>query len=308
MKVAITGISGTIGRSVASRLVERGHEVLGIDRRPWFGAPEGIKVHQVDIRKRPAEDVFRTELPSAVVHMATVTHLSARNPDQMRINLQGTRAVFDYAHRYEVSKVVFVGRHTYYGAAPDAPLYHAEDEPPMAVHTFPELADLVAADLYAGSALWRYPEMHTAVLRFCYTLGPSRHGTLAAFLGGPRTPTVLGFDPLFQFMHESDVADAIAMGLEVPLRGVYNVAGPQPLPLSVIVRESRRRNLAIPELLMPLALGRFGLPKLPTGAIEHLKYPVVIDSSLFRSVTGFVHRHTERETIDAFAARSSSTT
>ncbi|MEM6962634.1 MAG: epimerase, partial [Myxococcota bacterium] len=68
----------------------------------------------------------------------------------------------------------------------------------------------------------------------------------------------------------------------------------------------RRRNLAIPELLMPLALGRFGLPKLPTGAIEHLKYPVVIDGSLFRSVTGFVHRHTEHQTIDAFAARSSS--
>ena len=29
----------------------------------------------------------------------------------------------------------------------------------MALSTFPELADLVAADLYAGTALWRFPEL-----------------------------------------------------------------------------------------------------------------------------------------------------
>ena len=48
------------------------------------------------------------------------------------------------------------GKGRYYGAAPDAPLYHGEDEPPMALAVFPELADLVAADLYAATALWRF--------------------------------------------------------------------------------------------------------------------------------------------------------
>ena len=42
---------------------------------------------------------------------------------------------------------MFVGRHTYYGAVPDAALYRGEDEPPMALESFPELADLVAGDL-----------------------------------------------------------------------------------------------------------------------------------------------------------------
>ena len=58
----------------------------------------------------------------------------------------------------------------------------------MAVSSFPELADLVGADLYAGSALWRYPEIDTCVLRICYTLGPAHVGTLAAYLRGPRGP------------------------------------------------------------------------------------------------------------------------
>jgi UDP-glucose 4-epimerase len=300
MKVLITGIAGNIGRMVAQRLLANGHEVIGIDRRPWYHPPEGIVVIQADIRKRPAEDVFRTQRPDAMIHMATVTHLTHQSPDRYRINLGGTRCVFDHCHAYGVKQAIFVGRHTYYGAGPDSPLYHTESEPPMAVHTFPELSDLVAADLYAGTALWRYPEVDTAVLRICYTLGPLRQGTLAAFLRGPRVPTVLGFDPLFQFMHERDAATAICTALEHRLRGVYNVAGPPPVPLSVLVREVGLPNVPLPEPLFTFLLGRFGLPRLPKGALEHIKYPVVIDSSPFRTATKYVPEFSEDATIAEF--------
>jgi UDP-glucose 4-epimerase len=304
MKVLIPGISGRLGRLVAEQLHVAGHEVSGIDRRPWPGAPRGVVVHEHDIRKRPAEDVFRKLRPDAVIHMATVTHLVAKSEDRYRINLFGTRAVLDHCHTYGVKRCVFVGRHTYYGAAADSPLYHGEEDPPMAGHTFPELADLVAADLYAGSALWRYPEMDTVVLRCCYTLGPSLHGTLAMFLRGPRVPMIMGYDPLFQFMHEKDVATAITMGLEKCPRGVYNVAGPQPLPLSLLVRQAGRSPAPVPEQLFALITGRFGLPKLPAGALQHLKYPVVIDPRRFKEATGFHHAYDEEATIRAYREAS----
>jgi UDP-glucose 4-epimerase len=301
MKVLVAGISGRMGRLVATELLAKGHDVVGLDRRPWSDAPPGIGVREADLRKRDAEDVFRTEQPNAVIHMATVTHLTERRGDRYRINLFGTRAVFEFCHRYGVEQALFVGRHTYYGAAPDSALYHGEDEPPLALETFPELADLVAADLFAASALWRFPELATAVLRVCYTLGPGRHGTLAAFLRGPRVPMVLGFDPLFQFMHEQDAAIAIVRALEQKLRGVFNVAGPQPVPLTLLVRETGRKPVTVPESLYRLALGRFGLPVLPAGAVSHVKYPVVIDDAEFRRVTGFKHRYDEYETMQAFA-------
>jgi UDP-glucose 4-epimerase len=304
MKVLVTGIAGNIGRLVSDRLLQRGHEVIGIDRRAWYHPPEGVRVFQADIRKRPAEDVFRTQRPDAMIHMATVTHLTHRSQDRYRINLGGTRSVFDHCHTYGVKHAIFVGRHTYYGAAPDAPLYHTESEPPMAVHTFPELSDLVAADLYAGSALWRFVEVDTAVLRCVYTLGPLKQGTLAAYLRGPRVPTVLGFDPLFQFMHEHDTADAIVLALDKGLRGVFNVAGPPPVPLSVIIRETHRTNLPVPEPLFNMLLGRFGMPRLPRGAIEHIKYPIVIDARVFEEATGFRPAHDEDETMAAFVEAS----
>jgi UDP-glucose 4-epimerase len=300
MKVLIPGITGRLARSVAVKLLDAGHEVLGIDRRPWLNAPKGIEVFQIDIRKRAAEEVFRKHRPEAVIHMATVTHLTVRNEDRYRINLYGTRAVFDHCAHYGTKQCIFVGRHTYYGAAADSSLYHGEEDPPFAMTTFPELADLVAADLYAGSALWRYPELDTCVLRVSYTLGPSVSGTLATFIGGKRTPMVLGFDPLFQFMHEDDAADSICLALEKQLRGVYNVAGPQPMPLSTLIRTAGRKPVPVPEILLRAVFGRFGLPALPPGAVAHLKYPVVIDDSSFRAKTGFNHKYDEDQTIAAF--------
>jgi UDP-glucose 4-epimerase len=300
MKVLVAGIAGNIGRLVTDLLLQEGHEVVGIDRRAWYHPPDGVRVFQADIRKRPAEDVFRTQRPEAVIHMATVTHLTHRSQDRYRINLGGTQAVFDHCHTYGVRKAIFVGRHTYYGAAPDSVLYHTESEPPMAVHTFPELSDLVAADLYAGSTLWRYPEIDTAVLRCVYTLGPLKQGTLAAYLRGPRVPTVLGFDPLFQFMHEQDTAAAIVSALAEGVRGVFNVAGPPPVPLSVIVRETGRKIIPVPEPLFNLVLGRFGMPKLPPGALQHIKYPIVVDDARFREATGFAPTYDEDATLAAF--------
>ena len=302
MKVLVTGISSKVANLVAERLLAGGHEVVGIDRRPWPDAPRGVEMHEVDLRKRAAEEVFRKSRPDAVIHMATVTHLVARSEERYRINLGGTRAVFDHSRAYGVKQVIFVGRHTYYGAAPDAPLYHAEDDPPMAMTTFPELSDLVAADLYAAMALWRAPEITTSVLRICYTLGPSGTGTLCAFVRGPRVPTILGFDPLFQFMHERDVASAITVALDAKLRGVFNVAGPQPVPLSVLIHETGRKHIALPEFIFNGLLGRFGLPKLPPGALTHIKHPVVIDAAPFRAATGFTYALDEVQTMHDFRA------
>ncbi len=300
MKVLITGIAGAHAQLVALRLVDAGHEVLGIDVRPWQGAPRGIKLFQTDVRKRPAADVFRVHRPDVVIHMATVTHFNASAEQRYRVNLRGTQAVFRYCDEFGVKEAVFVGRHTIYGAAADAPLYRNEDEPPLAVSTFPELADLVAADLYASRALWSCKNMRTVVLRIVYALGPSGRGTLASFLAGPLVPMALGFDPLFHVMHEDDAAKAIVLAAESEIAGVFNVAGPPPIPLSVLTKATGRKPFPIPEQLLPRILGRFGLPQLPRGALAHLKHPVVVDNSAFVAATGFKYTWDEHATMASF--------
>jgi UDP-glucose 4-epimerase len=300
VRVLILGIAGGIARRVAIRLHDAGHFVFGIDARPWNDPPAGIEAHRVDIRKRAAEDVFRKRRPQAVIHMATVTSLVADAEARTRINLDGTKAAFDHCRTYGVKQVIFVGRHTFYGAAADSPMYHVEDEAPRALDAFPELADLVAADLYAGTLLWRVPDVTTSILRVVYTLGASGGGTLATFLRGRRAPMVLGYDPVFQFMHEEDVVSAVCLALEKRARGIFNVAGPQPVPLSVIARETGRTPVPLPEPLLRLLIGRAGFPKIPSGALDHLKFPVVVDARAFREATGFSHKYDEARTLRLF--------
>jgi UDP-glucose 4-epimerase len=114
----------------------------------------------------------------------------------------------------------------------------------------------------------------------------------------------LGFDPLYQLMHEEDAARAIvlaaAAAVERDLKGVFNVAGPQPLPLTSVIRIAGRKALPLPESTLPLMFGRFGLPRLPAQSVEHLKHSVVVDDSAFRDATGFDHTFDEGESLRAF--------
>ena len=165
----------------------------------------------------------------------------------------------------------------------------------------------MAADLFAGSALWRYPQLNTAVLRLAYTLGPSLRGTLASFLGeekGQTVPTILGFDPLFQVMHESDAVDAIIAALETKLRGVFNVAGPPPIPLSVLCKKVNRVTLPLPEPLYNLITRRLSLSSLPLSARKHIKYPVVIQDKAFREQTNYQPRIGQEELLESFKSYS----
>jgi len=297
VRVLLVGIAGALARMVALHLRAAGHEVVGLDRRPWWDHPRDIEVHEVDIRKRAAEDVFRSRRPECVVHMATVNALSALGEERARINMGGTRAVFDHSVAHGVKHVVFVGRHTYYGATDDSPLYHTENEPPQGMGAFPELVDLVAADLYAANMLWRAPDLTTTVLRTVYTLGPTQTGTLSSFLRGRRVPMVAGFDPLFHFMEEEDAARGIVAAVEKRPRGIFNLAGPSPVPLSVIIKETGRSTVPLPEGLIRGLLGHLGFPALPKGAVQHIKFPIVVDARAFREATGFLHSVNEVEVL-----------
>jgi UDP-glucose 4-epimerase len=287
-----------MGRQLVSRLLAAGCDVFGIDRRPWQGAP--IEIHQGDLRTRSAEQAFRSWGPDVVVHMEPAAPAFAEDDDRHGRLVEMTRAVFGYARMCGASHCVFVGRHTYYGAGASLPLFHVEDEPASEMHAFPRLADLVAADWVASNAIWRFPELTTTILRPCYTLGPTGHGTLATYLRARRVPLVWGFDPLFQFMHEEDAVSALVRAIERRPRGVFNVAGPPPVPLSWIIREAGRIPVQVPEFALPGVLGRFGLPDLDRGSIAHLKYPVVVDASAFGVVTGFAHVHDDIDTIHGF--------
>jgi len=49
-------------------------------------------------------------------------------------------------------------------------------------------------------------------------------------------PTLLGFDPLWQAVHEEDARELLLGFLEAPVSGTFNVAAEDVLPLSSLIR------------------------------------------------------------------------
>src|SRR5258705_11790741 len=95
-KVLITGIAGGQGRLLAKRLREN-YEVCGVDRVGWDGAPRGVKVHVVDIRKKKFEDVIRTEMPTALVHLGQIRHFRAAPAERNDTNVRATKQLPHHA-------------------------------------------------------------------------------------------------------------------------------------------------------------------------------------------------------------------
>jgi UDP-glucose 4-epimerase len=288
-KVLITGVAGGIGRLLARRLLEN-YEVCGVDRVPWEGRPQSIAVHAVDLRKRGFEDVIRSELPSAVVHMGFVRDFKSDVGRRHDANVRGTKRLLDHCAHYGVQKLIVVSSGTVYGALYDSPFYMDEDRALEASRAYPEIRDLVEVDALATSFLWRFPHIRTCVLRPVNVLGHYVRSMISEYLRLQRAPTVLGFDPLMQFIHEQDVVEAIAVALEHGLQGVFNVVGPGQVPLHTAIREAGGRAVPLPEFLMrPLIRRLFarGVVPWPEGAIDFLKFPVTLSGRRFVEATNF---------------------
>ena len=150
--VLVTGAAGSIGRIAVRRLVRAGRRVIAVDRRPIEYLPAGASAEQLDVRKRGFDELLKRERPAALLHLARISSFEVPAAERHRVNFEGTVRVFEAALGAGVKKLVLLSRHTIDGALPDQPQFLGEEHPPSAGRTFPEIHDLVAADLYASPA------------------------------------------------------------------------------------------------------------------------------------------------------------
>jgi nucleoside-diphosphate-sugar epimerase len=74
--VLVTGVAGSLARLTAGRLVDLGHEVVGVDyRRPRGALRSEITFYRANYNKTKIEDVVRKHKPSHVLHLGRVGNL-----------------------------------------------------------------------------------------------------------------------------------------------------------------------------------------------------------------------------------------
>ena len=299
-KVVITGVCGRLGRSVA-RVLHRERPVVGVDRRDFIGKPKDIEHQKLDLRRKKLRDVFRSGDVEAVIHLGVMHDPRAPQSEHHSWNVEGFGKLLEYVAQFDVKKLVVLSSANVYGPQPHNPQFLTEEAPLLGGARFSEIRDLIEVDMLAQSFFWKHPDVQTVILRPVHILGRVRNAA-SNFLRLPRVPTLLGYDPMVQVIHEADVVSAIIAALAPEARGIFNLAGPEPMPLSHLLRILGRPTLPVPySLAKPLMnrLWSLHLTSFPTPELDHIRYVCMVDDRRARDVLGYANAHDAEETVRA---------
>jgi nucleoside-diphosphate-sugar epimerase len=231
MKILLTGSGGYIGIVTAPVLMQRGHEVVGVDtgfyQSGWLyhGVPQIPHTIQKDIRQITADDLAGFD---AVVHMAELSNdpLGQLNPDiTYKINHQGSIALAKAAKEAGVSRFVYMSSCSVYGIGEEGEV-KSEDSTPRPQTAYAECKVLVERDLapLAGDSF------SPTFLRNATAFGPSprqRFDVVLNNLSGlawttGRIAMTSDGTPWRPLVHILDIADAIACVLAAPQEAIHN--------------------------------------------------------------------------------------
>ncbi len=293
-KILIIGIQGALAKITAEILVKQNPDVkiLGVDSRPIENMPKRPQVswQQIKYNRTSFEKLFREHQFDSVLHLGRLGHSPAMGNIHKRIdiNLVGTNTILELAQKFNTKKVVILSSHHVYGALPDNPMFLKEDSPLRGSFKYAELRDVVEMDQMCTNWMWKNQnQIQTIVLRPCNIIGPQIKNSITQYLKTPYAPLPLDYNPMFQFIHEFDMATTIALALDKLGTGIYNVAGDDVISLHEAAEIIGAKKILVPIIAVE-QLAKFLTPiwKFPLYLIDYIKFPSTLDSSELKKHLG----------------------
>ncbi|WP_328397995.1 NAD-dependent epimerase/dehydratase family protein [Streptomyces sp. NBC_00390] len=312
--VLVTGVARQLGGRLVRR-IQRDPEVdrvIGVDAVAPAHHLGGAEFIRADIRQPAIGRVLAEHVVDTVVHMdVTGTPLGAGGRTTVKeTNVIGTMQLLGACQKSPtVKRLVIKSSTSVYGSAPRDPAVFTETTPPKSLPSGGFAKDAVEVEGYVRGFARRRPDVAVCVLRFANILGPCADSPLAEFFALPVMPTVFGYDPRLQFVHEDDVIDVLRIALHEPRRGTlnsgtFNVAGEGVLTLSQCSRRLGRPTLPV---LLPAvtwvgsALRTVGVTDFSPEQIRLLTHGRVVSTVQMRETLGFVPKFSTAETFADFA-------
>ena len=289
MKLLVTGAAGFIGMHTAERLLQDGHEVVGLDnvndyyevslkraRLAQLARHPGFQFHEFGIEDAARlQALFKAERPQRVVHLAAqagVRYSISHPQAYAESNLLGFTHVLEACRHHEVEHLVYASSSSVYGGNTELPFSESQAvDRPISLYAATKKANELMAHAY--SHLFGLP---TTGVRLFTVYGPWGRPDMAPFkfaraiLRGEEIEVYNHGQSLRDFTYVDDAVEAMVRLLhKLPIPGtgpglaselgpyrVFNVGNGQPVVLTDFI-DALEASLGTPSKrkLMPLQAG-----------------------------------------------------
>jgi UDP-glucose 4-epimerase len=329
LTVAVTGPTGEVGKSLIDAL-EASAEV-GAVRGMARSAFDPLGAGWTKATYQRGDILDRGHLAELFAGADVAVHLAfaifGDREETRRINLEGSRNVFEAAVEAGVGRLVYASSVAAYGFHPDNPQPLTEETPALGSPRFyysAQKAELEEAldEILAGSELDAYvfrPSIVAgprATMLIEQTVGAARLGDPAPRLRRHVIERIPLLRPILpdagvplQLVHHDDVAAALAAAVEgrgAP--GAYNLAGEGEIQIADIAKALGWRSVRVPRPALEAGTAVAGRLSFINPQLEWataLTTPVIMDTTKARAELGWEPRFDAGETLiqTAIAAR-----
>jgi len=213
----VTGAAGFIGMHSAKKLLDEGHEVIGIDnlndyydvtlkedRLKLLEGYKNFRFLKLDIKdQKDVVDLFKKESPQRVLHLAAQAGVrySIQNPYiYIDSNIQGFINILEGCRTIKTEHLVFASSSSVYGGNTKVPFSeHDNVDHPVSLYGATKKANELMAHTY--SHLYQIP---TTGLRFFTVYGPWGRPDMSPMLF---TKAILADEPIQVFNHGDMMRD-----------------------------------------------------------------------------------------------------
>ena len=242
MRSIVTGVAGFIGSHLAEKLLELGHEVVGVDKFLDNYARDFKDSNLSQFVNHPSfkfinDDLVNIDLRQLLIQTDYIFHLAAQPgvrsswgdefSHYSHNNILATQVLLEACKQVKVRKFVYASSSSVYGDTDDLPMRESGGTRPVSPYGVSKLAAEHLCYLY-----WKAVGMPTVSLRFFTVYGPRQrpdmffHILMRRLLVGDEIPLYDDGEQSRDFTYCKDIVDGLTAAAFYPGSGdVFNLGG-----------------------------------------------------------------------------------